>query len=283
MPTRTGTAPHHQTLTCYTDYRCRLPECAERFNSWQRARTEARASGTWQPFIDAKPVREHLLALYAGGATPHQVELLTGLDWKTIRLFTQPYPRQHRGITHVTSPETAAKILAVELGPFPAGRAAATGTRRRIQALSAIGWPLKELGPHLGVEPDYVRHILKHGSQVYATTAQAAVDAYNLLRGDKPAKHGVSKIGIGRALRRSKELRWAPPKYWDQHPGAIDDPHFEPMYGLKRAEIVAQDAHWLMTTNNLTKEAAAKRLGIDKSYVDHALRNHPEYAVEVAA
>jgi hypothetical protein len=63
----------------------------------------------------------------------------------------------------------------------------------------------------------------------------------------------------------------------------IDDPHFQPMYGLKRREIVAQDANWVMRTTGLTKAAAAERLGVDKSYIDHAFRDHPQYAVEAAA
>jgi hypothetical protein len=38
-----------------------------------------------------------------------------------------------------------------------------------------------------------------------------------------------------------------------------------------------------MRTTGLDRHAAAARLGVDKSYVDHAFRDHPEYAIEVAA
>lgn len=276
-------APHHNTLTCYTEYKCRLPECVDRFNGWQRDRLRAMAAGTWQPYIDAAPVREHLLKLHAAGITPHRIEVLTGLDWKSIRLFTQPCVNQGRGMTRRTTPEIAAKILAIEVAPFLSGRVDATGTRRRLQALSAIGWPLRELGPHIGVEPDGVRRIVSRGSRVFGSTAQAVADAYDELRTSKPQKHGVSDLGINRALRRAKQLRWAPPKYWNQHPGAIDDPHFESSYGVTRREIVAQDAHFLMTTNGLDKNAVAARLGIDKSYIEHAFRDHPQYAPKVAA
>ncbi|MBD9723495.1 hypothetical protein PV755_46305 [Streptomyces caniscabiei] len=283
MTTRTRQAPHHRNLTCYTDYRCRLPECVTRYNHWQRNRLRAVADGTWQPFIDATPVREHLLHLYAAGLTPHRVSVLTGIDFNTIRLYTQPAPKQGRGMTRQTTPAFQAKILAVRAEPTLPGRVDPTGTRRRIQALSAIGWPLRELGPHIGIRPDNVRRILTRGQTVYGTTAKATIDAYEKLRRSRPRRHGISEIGTARALRNARQQRWAPPKYWDQHPGAIDDPHFEPMYGVTRREQIAQDANWIMTTVGLSRAETAARLGVDKSYIEHAFRDHPQYAVEVAA
>jgi hypothetical protein len=276
-------APHHRNLTCYTDYRCRRPECVTRYNDWQRNRLRAVADGTWQPFIDATRVREHLLKLHAAGITPHRIEALTGIDWNTIRLYTQPNLTKGRGMIRQTTPEVEAKILAIQPEPTLPGRVDPTGTRRRIQALSATGWPLRELGPHIGIKPDNVRRLLKRGQTVYGSTAQATIDAYETLRHSHPRKHGVSELGIARALRNASQQRWAPPKYWDQHPGAIDDPHFEPMYRLTRREIIAQDANWVMTTIGLDRASAAERLGVTKSYIDHAFRDHPEYAVEVAA
>ncbi|MFJ4785078.1 hypothetical protein [Streptomyces sp. NPDC088794] len=276
-------APHHETLTCYTDYSCRRTECVQRYNTWQNNRLRSVAEGTWQPFIDATPVREHLLKLYAAGHTPHGVSIRTGIDWNTVRLYTHAAPKQRRGMIRQTTPETAAKILSIPIQSGMPGRVDPTGTRRRIQALSAIGWPLKELGPHLGVQPDNVRRILVRGQKVYGATAQAAIDAYDQLRNSRPRRHGVSDIGVARALRNAKQHKWAPPKYWDQHPGAIDDPHFEPMYRVTKREIVAQDAHWIMTTVGLNKAETAARLGVDKSYIEHAFRDHPQYAVTAAA
>lgn len=274
-PTITGAAPvrqapHHETLTCYTDYRCRLPQCVDRYNTWQTNRLAAIADGTWQPFIDATPVREHLHTLYAAGLTPHRVSALTGIDWNTVRLYTHGAPQHGRGRIQQVAPETAAKILAIRPEPTLPGRVDPTGTRRRIQALSAIGWPLRELGPHLGVQPDNVRRILVRGRHVYGTTAQAAAAAYDQLKGSRPRRHGVSEIGVARALRNARQNKWAPPKYWDAHPGAIDDPHFTPMYRMTRREILAEDAHWL-AASGLDRGDIAERLGVDRSYVDKVL------------
>ncbi|GFH34337.1 hypothetical protein [Streptomyces pacificus] len=283
MSTARREPPHHDTLTCYTDYKCRFPECVERFNNWQGNRNRAIAEGTWQPFIDATPIRQHLLKLYAVGYTPHRVSTLTGIDWNTIRLYTQAAPRLGRGMIRRTTPEFQAKILAIKPEPTQSGRVDPIGTVRRVQALVATGWPLKELGPHIGIKPDNVRRIISRGGQVYGTTAQATIAAYDTLRRTTPGKHGISKLGINRALRYAKEHRWVPPKYWDQYPGAIDDPHFEPMYRVTRREIIAHDANWIMRTTGVNREDAANRLGVTKSYIDHAFRDHPEYAVGVAA
>lgn len=270
MTTAVREAPHHNNLTCYTDYRCRLPECTARYTAWQQNRLAAIAAGTWQPFIDATPVREHLHKLYASGFTPQRVSVLTGIDWNTVRLYTHSAPRQGRGRIRQTTPDTAAKILAIPVETVLTGRVDPIGTRRRIQALSAIGWPLKELGPHLGLKPDNVRRILARGQKVYGTTAQNAVAAYDTLRTSRPRRHGVSDIGIARALRNARQHKWAPPKYWDQFPGAIDDPHFVPEYGKTRLQVLGEEAHWL-AQGGLDRGLIAERLGVDRSYVDKAL------------
>ncbi|MGW4075936.1 hypothetical protein ACWELB_20900 [Streptomyces asiaticus] len=283
MTTTTRTeAPHHNTLTCYTDYNCRRDPCVTRYNDWHRGRQRALAAGTWQPLVDATPVREHLLKLHAAGITPYRVEVLTGIDWNTIRLYTQPVVHQGRGMIRRISRENQAKILAIQPEPTLPGRVDPTGTRRRIQALCAIGWPLKELGPHINIEPEYVRHILKRINQVYGTTAQATTNAYERLRDDNPRKHGISETSIKRALRHSKQNRWAPPKYWDQHPGAIDDPHFEPMYRLSRIEIVAEDATWLLNAG-YSLDTIAQRFNVTRGYVEDAIRKTNKRTYQEAA
>lgn len=50
-----------------------------------------------------------------------------------------------------------------------------------------------------------------------------------------------------------------------------------------RRAAIAEDAHELMRTSGLDRATAAARLGVSKAYIDHAFRDHPEYAVEVAA
>src|SRR3546814_9516231 len=62
----------------------------------------------------------------------------------------------------------AAKILAVDPAASPA-RVDATGSRRRIQALVAAGWPLLHIGRQWGLNPQRPEQILRQ-DHVYAST-----------------------------------------------------------------------------------------------------------------
>ena len=124
---------------------------------------------------------------------------------------------------------------------------------------------------------------LMQRDRVYFITARNVAAAYQLLRNRKPARHGVSQRVITRCKNRAAAQRWAPPSYWADRMDVIDDPDFEPLYGVTRRELIAQDANELMRFSGLDRQAAAARLGVSKSYIEHALRTHPEYALETAA
>jgi hypothetical protein len=277
-------APHHRNLTCYTDYRCRRPECVERRNQWQRELRRKQREG--QPArVDAQPVRDHLCRLQAAGISTYRVALIAGVDDWTVRAF-MPSTTGRRARKHTTSAEIAAKILAVTPEQGTSCYVDGTGTRRRIQALVANGWPMRRLPEHLDLHGTYINDLIsgrQKGRPVFAATAEKIARAYEQLKDQKPARHGVEAHVIKRTRGLAAAKRWPTPQYWDQYPDAIGDPHFESMYGLTRREIIAQDANLIMRTAGLDRAAAAARLGVDKSYVDHAFRDHPEYAIEVAA
>ncbi|MGQ5576277.1 hypothetical protein [Streptomyces sp. ECR3.8] len=281
MTTADRQPPHHNNLTCYTDYKCRLPECVERYNAWGRERGRAITNGTWQPLLDAEPVRQHLLNLHAAGITIHRVARLTGMQYRSVRNFTQhdygnAAPRRRR-----VTREVAEKLLAITVEEHTPGHVSPVGTLRRFRALAAIGWPTLHTARRAGLHPSNRNSMFRYET-IRATTAQRVAEAYDEMRHQEPARHGVSATSIKRAKLQAERGRWAPPAYWDET-GAIDDPDFEPMYGLTRREIIAQDAHWIMTTLNVGRAAAAERLGVSKAYIDHAFRDHPQYAVEAAA
>jgi AraC-like DNA-binding protein len=273
--------PHHDTLTCYCDYQCRLPECVQRYRAWENKRYHAKAAGTWQPLLDAEPVRQHLLQLHAAGITIHRVAAITGLTYRAVRNFTQHDYGHTASRKRRVTPEVAAKILAVNTRDHTPGNVDSTGSRRRIQALVAIGWPSIYVADRAGIHRSN-RSVIVNRPTVRATTAQRITAAYDEMRHQKPARHGISKTSIKRAKQQAAANRWPTPSYWDEC-GAIDDPHFEPQYGVSRRELVAQDANWIMRTTGLDRATTAQRLGVHKSYLDHAFRDHPEYALDVAA
>jgi hypothetical protein len=277
-------APHHRNLTCYTDYGCRRPECVERRRQWQRDHRRKQREG--QPvLLDAGPVRLHLKTLQDAGISINAIARTAGLDEWTLRNFlpatSGKRPRKHR-----VTPEVARKILAVTAESAAVGYVDGTGTRRRIQALAANGWPMRRVAEHLGLNPTYVGDLTRRTKQdrpVFAATADKVARAYEQLKNKKPTRHGIEARVAKRIRGLAASKRWAPSSYWDKHPGAIDDPHFESSYGVTRREIVAHDAGELMRFGGLDKEGAAERLGVSKSYIEHAFRDHPQYALETAA
>lgn len=279
MTTAVRQAPHHRNLTCYTDYGCRRAECVARYTDWDRERIARHADGTWNNLIDAAPVRQHLLALEAAGVLPNRIAKATGIPLQTIRDFTSP---RTRGRRYRTSPATAEKILAITEADATPLYVDPTGTHRRLQALVAIGWPLIHIDRRLGYKRERMRKILAE-KLVLGSTEVLIAATYDELRALKPEGHGVPKQYARQAKQRAVAQRWAPPRYWDQYPDGIDDPDFEPLYGVTRRLIIAQDANELIRFSGLDKEGAAERLGVSKSYVEHAFRDHPEYAIEAAA
>ncbi len=274
MTTADRQPPHHNTLTCYVNYRCRLPECVDRKRRWARERDRAIASGNWQPYVDAAPVRQHLARLLAAGLPQERIAALAGTGHETIADLTNR-TRGRRGLRHRTSPELAARILAIDPASATPACVDPTGTQRRIQALAAIGWPYLHIAAQLNMGPQAPEQLLRR-TKIRIESRQTIADGYELLRDRKPERHGVGKGQAKRTRDRAAARRWAPPKYWDEHPGAIDDRDFEPLYGVTRAEQIAQDAHWLIAIGGLNRTGAAERLGVSKSYVEHALINHPQ-------
>lgn len=281
MPRRTGEPPHHNTLTCYTNYGCRLPECVERKNAWARERDRGLRAGTWQPLEDAAPVRTHVRTLLAAGLTQQRIADLAGVPHQSVTDLIQGRSRR-RGLRHRTSTEFAAKILAIDPDAVSASRVDATGSHRRIQALIATGWPLLHIGRQFGMNPQRPEQILR-AARIYATTRDRVTDGYQRLAGLRPERKGVPRDKARYSRERAAANRWPTVAYWADRMDVIDDPDFEPMYGVTRAEIVAQDANEVMRLAGLNRQAAAERLGVHKSYLDHAFREFPQYAIGVAA
>ncbi|UJV42028.1 hypothetical protein [Streptomyces sp. AMCC400023] len=271
--------PHHNTLTCYANYRCRLPECVERKNAWARNRDRALRAGTWQPLEDAAPVRAHLRTLLNSGLTRQRIADLAGVPPQSI---TDLIHGRRRGLRHRTSPEFAAKLLAVDPATASPARVDATGSHRRIRALVAAGWPLLHIGRQLSLNPQRPEQILRQ-DRVYATTRDIVLDGYPRLARQRPERRGVPRDKARWSRERARANRWPDPAYWAERMDVIDDPDFEPLYRVTRLELVAQDADWLMRTSGLTREQAAERLGVHKSYVDQAMTAHPQNALETAA
>lgn len=137
-----------------------------------------------------------------------------------------------------------------------------TGTRRRLQALMAIGWTGELLAPRLGwTTGEAVTNLMKQRRQFcYTPTALRVERLYDQLW-NVP---GPSSQGRTRAARKG----WLPPLWWDDD--RIDDPSYDPRTDIipdemapsreARRERLAEVAR--LTALNLSASEIARRLNL---------------------
>lgn len=239
-------------------------------------RKAALKAGTWNPqvreVVDGGEASAHLDALTAAGISRWQVVRITGLHHQTV-YHIQP----GRNV----DAETAAQILRVPLAQVPHalldGKAfvPAVGTTRRLQALCALGWPVKVLAQRLGdVHPGHLGEVCRGDRYLVMAYTARAVDAlYEKLSGTPGPSERVRVV----ARRRG----WAPPLAWaqDEVPercsgctlmqhlvegNHIDDPNARPAHLRSAKPSFAEryaDAVELGYTDPID---IAQRLGIDE-------------------
>jgi len=135
-------------ITGYRNYGCRCYDCSSAANRYDRDKAAAVKAGTWQPFIDSAPVIAHLEALREQGVGFERIAKAAGLQPGMVCKYTNQYqPRPKR-----IRPESAAALLAVTAhAAVSAGQLVpSVGTRRRAQALAAIGWSLTAQAEQVG-------------------------------------------------------------------------------------------------------------------------------------
>ena len=132
----------------------------------------------------------------------------------------------------------------------------ATGTRRRIQSLMALGWTSDEIGVATGAMSGKHIQQTSYKARVRLDTARLIATAYRQLS----ATPGTSSQTRGRAERAG----WPPPMAWDDGTGphGIDNPQATPYTAKtsfrKAAEMVEELRHIIDTD---TPDNIARRLG----------------------
>ncbi|WP_068059164.1 hypothetical protein [Nocardia xishanensis] len=173
--------------------------------------------------VDATPILAHILELKALGLTDSMIARAAECSSRSIGFIVD-------GTTKVVRVPLAGRILAVNHLPDPRQHWVLTvGARRRIRALSAIGWPTKMLASRLGMSSRHkLNESIKSGYMTYTRWAQIR-DLYDELSGTP----GPSP----KSVERSQQLMHAPPLAWDGID--IDHPHSQPNWqamGVKLAD-----------------------------------------------
>lgn len=258
----------------YARYRldgCRCYTCARAVSEYNAERERLIAYGRWQPYVDAGPVRDHVRLLMSAGIGRRTIVRAAGVSEGGLSKLL--YGTAGGAPSIRVRPETAERLLSLKpsLDLVADGTPIdATGTRRRLQALVAIGWPQAALAARLRWTPANFHRML-HAPRVSARTARAARALYDDLWNVSPTEHGhASPRAASRARNLACRNGWPPPAAWDDD--SIDHPGAAPDRGAAgRTSATAENAVEL-AGQGFNRDQIAERLGVTVKAVDSALR-----------
>lgn len=271
----------HGTKTAYSRDGCRCTPCTDAAAAYESHRARQAAYGRWEPYIDAGPVRAHIQQLRDVGLGVPRIAALAGVHPSTLTRLLYGRPARGEHPTARMRPAAARRLLAVPPDPGQAAPKAfidATGTRRRIQALVAVGWSQAKLAARLGVSSNTV-HRGHHQAHVEAATATAVRDLYGQLWNTQPPETTAYERRSARLSRtRAQTNGWPTPMAWDDD--TIDDPTAttpEVRRATRRAAELLEDAGWLLAQAIPFGEVAA-RLGLTVGALQQALHRNTRHA-----
>lgn len=257
--------------------RQRCPECRAGAAAYERHKYRQIAYGRWQPYVDAGPVREHVLMLRSYGVGSIRIARAAGVPQHVVRNLL--WGKTDRGPSRQIRPENADRLLAVRPSPalFESRTLAdATGTRRRLQALIATGHCRISLAGRLGMQPSNLYRIIRDERWVFRATATAVSSLYDDLW-DTPPDESTPAAARRAARARAEGLAagWPPPLAWDD--GSIGDPAAGPAEGWQRHDgklrdsaALAEDATELIEGQGYDRVTAAERLKVSRHALDKA-------------
>ncbi|WP_051124631.1 hypothetical protein [Amycolatopsis benzoatilytica] len=206
----------------YVREHCPCDVCREANNAYQRDRKRQRGYGR-AAYVDAEPACAHLRALGDAGIGWRRAAELAGLSTSVVSKLL--YGQTSRAPSKRVRAATAEKILAVEINAE--GMAAhaivdATGTRRRLCALVAIGWTQTQLAELLGLTPNNFWPLIHGQPNITAARRRAVVQLYDDLWDKPPADDALAR----KSRRYAQRHGWVPPLAWDDD--KIDNPAARP-------------------------------------------------------
>jgi hypothetical protein len=194
-----------------------------------RSRARPSAYGRWQPWAETSDlVREHVRRLRRAGASYRAVARAAGVSPMTVCRLGCGDPARGR-VTRIHAVQ-AWRLLAVTPGALQraSARRDATGARRRLRALTAMGHPAVSLAHRLDVPPSTVRAVIGGRSATVTAAMHAAVcELYEQIWDLRPFERTSAERRAAAAARtRAACHGWPPPMGLDDN--RLDDPGYEP-------------------------------------------------------
>ena len=188
-----------------------------------RRRRRAIKEGTWEVrSVPAGPTLDHIAKLRKAGMGCKQIADATGLNRGTICGYA--YEAEKFKNRKVRA-ETEALILAIKRVPpkleprQSKSLVEGIGVRRRLEALTWLGWDKATLAPMLGITPAGVKMMTRR-KLVHVNTLARVTELYNNLW-QTPGPSDSARYA-------AQQFNMAPPLAWDDE--TIDDPAAKPNY-----------------------------------------------------
>ena len=271
------------------------PTAVRSHREYARRRARQIAYGTWEPWADAAPVRSHVRHLRTAGASYETIASAAGVSPMTVH-------RLDRGQQHVTGRRCAIQRSSGRIRAVPAQRLLAvtptmveqrairrdaTGTRRRLQALIALGYPAASLARRLEIDPRRVNCVVRGTTATVTSRMHAAVrDLYDQLWDVRPAQQTLAErraAAAARALAASNG--WPTPAGLDDD--QIDDPAYRPRtqwrpatgHGSERPHHEGWLSTGALSTGKLSTAVGGRapvgRFGCQAATAQHRSEGHP--------
>ena len=251
----------HGVRSTYVAGGCRCPLCCAantRYAKWRELH------GTI--LVDSTPARTHIAVLRAAGVGRREIASRAGVSPTVVTRLAGV--DRNRPANRVR-PDTLAAILAVTIDDLaPAAVVDATGTRRRMQALIAIGWTQTDLASRIGVTLSTLNALVnERWHQVQHSTHLRARDVFDDLSGTP----GRSPRARTMAARRG----WTAPLTWDDD--TIDDPTAvpdgaAPAHAKRTRDEVLEDFLDTWDSHLGDVQVAAFRLGVTPTALERTLQ-----------
>lgn len=213
---------HRHEGNCYATHMCRCDRCRAHKAGLKRRQRKLVAYGRYERFVDAEPVRKHVMDLRRYGIGVPRIAELAGIDESVLNRLLYGRGRRNGNPTppsRTVSPAHARALLAVEPTienrAMNAGGLDSTGAHRRIQALVARGWSFEKIAQRLGITGSAISDTLRRKTISRALHERIAALYEDMWDQEPPRQDRGQKVAYTRAIRFARQRDWAPPAAWD--------------------------------------------------------------------
>lgn len=262
----------HGTNAAYVLDECRCHPCAAACSEYNSTLKRDAAYGKAR-LVDAAPAREHVRSLMAANMGLKTVAARSGVSHGALSklIYGAPLPDGGRRPPSARIRQASADALLAllpDVSVLADGAVVdATGARRRLQALGAVGWSVQQVSQRSGIDRQALDKILR-GATTSARTARAVREAYDALWNQAPAESTHhEKCAASRARNSARAAGWAPPMAWDDE--TIDDPATAPALDGTQGRRGADLDEWKhLVRLGETPARAAERIGVTLNTVE---------------